>query len=263
VETKTPPTLYGGRIVNGNLQSAVQEYRHPDGRSILLVGLVHLAEPDYFAEIRKITEEVEESGATVLFEGVRGRTEDREMSDEERSAIIALDQALDTKNKEIVRLFGLPWVDQDDSVLSPCFPRWEPADTNVLDVVRLFGPKNATMVAPLAAHLEHYKQLKETHGEHSAAFKKARDQFVMAVAAAANPSRDESQYPGIGWMIPIIFTYREYVAALRTLETKGDIALLWHPGHMIHLGQIFVRYGFEPSETVEWLTAFNATQTET
>jgi hypothetical protein len=267
LSTNSTPTLYGGQIVNGIFQSAVQEYRHPGDRSILLIGLAHVAEPEYFATIRAITDQEEKDGATVLFEGVRGHTECREMSDEERLAIATQDQVLNAQNRDILSLFDLPWIEQDESVLAPCFTRWERADANELDMIRLLGPRNAAKVSSQAALLEHYRQLKETKGADSAEFKLAKAQVVAGktgLGFSADVARERSNghqdQSGNRWMLPYVFTYRECVAALRTLETPGNVVLLWHPGHMIHIGQIFVRNGFVPSEDVLWLTVFRGVE---
>src|SRR5262245_45598280 len=103
--------MYGGRVVGGDLQTAVQEYRHVDGRSILLIGCVHMAEPDYFAQVRKIVDQAETSGATVYMERVSFAEEDRsDASDGELAAIRASRTALTTQYSDLPRLLDLPWV---------------------------------------------------------------------------------------------------------------------------------------------------------
>lgn len=261
--------MCGARIVKGELQSAVQEYRRQtDGRSILLVGLLHLAEPDYFGEIAKVVLEAENSGHTVYMEGTRIQEYTDVPSEEERAAIIQHDKALDIQYREVPKLLGIPWIYQGDSALAPYPSTWKSSDLNELQAIRLLGPANATVTAP---GLALYRWLNQDRGDGmraAAQFAAVRRTWVRGYFRTFVKEGGESQpplrrfllrvlrkpSPVKPWLNAIIYSHREHLAALCALGDGGNVVLLWNPGHMVGIGEVLARNGFEPGEPT-WYTA--------
>jgi hypothetical protein len=271
--------ICSGRVVKGDMQTAVQEYLRADGRSILLVGCAHLAEPDYFADLRKIVDEAEASGATVFMEGPSLRADDANVSDAERQAMHDSHDALNTQHRELTALLDLPWIYQGDSALAPYPSTWRSNDAREVDMCRLVGTNNMVDLAPSAAKYERFKILKETKGAESLPYITARTKYVQSYMwrfkerskAAAVSLRMRFLIPrttrsitrlfsrkpaptGNGWMNPYVYTYRECVAVLTALDTDGNVVMLWSPGHLCGIGRILTRNGFEPQDPL-WLTA--------
>lgn len=276
----TEKLMYSGRVVDGGLQTAVQEYRHPAGRSILMVGCVHVAEPDYYTEVRKIVGEAEAFGATVYMEGISFKDNSADdASEDELAAMHASREGLSRQYEDLPALLDLPWIYQGQSALAPYPETWQRSDGRQLDMIRLVGPQNAVGLAPSAGKYEWFRQLKESKGAESLPYIMARGKWVSSFIyqfkqwnwAQRSLSRiivrvrgsigrivrlitRKPAPTGNGWMHPYIWTYRECIAALRALETKGDVVMLWHPGHMLGIGKILARNGFEPQEPRQWLT---------
>lgn len=279
-------TLYGGRVVNHGLQTAVQEHRHPNGRVVTIVGCVHVAEPEYFQRIREVVDKLEANGATVYMEGVGQATTEAlwsEMPEEVRNAAEAQNAALHIQYTGLPDLFEVPWIYQGDdkSALFPYPETWRSSDCNKLDMFYLLGPEAMAEVAPLAKHFEHYKRLKEKD-PYGLAFTVARQKYwaryievfrvhgrairlaVKFVGRLAFAKRKLARLltrkplpKGNVWMNPFVNTYRECVGAITALKDGGDVVLLSHPGHAIALGQILYRHGFVPQEPT-WLEATHA-----
>src|SRR5215208_5751473 len=77
-------------------ETSAQELLHPDGRRIVLMGLVHVAEPTYFEEVWKlVTEETDSRKATVFYEGVgkSKKSSSREMKEAQEKLLNTLDTA--------------------------------------------------------------------------------------------------------------------------------------------------------------------------
>ena len=278
-------SVYSGRVVDGGLQTAVQEYRHPNGRSILMVGCVHVAESDYYTQLRKIVDEAEASGATVLMEGARFKdTSAEDASQDEIAPMQASRAGLRTQYEYLPALLDLPWVYQERSALAPYPETWQRSDARELDMIRLIGPQNAVSLAPSAGMYEWFRKLKESKGAHALPYRIARGKWVnsfvhpfkqrnrttgslsrailRARRTVHRTIRAITRKPapaGLDWMRPYIYIHRECIAALRALDTKGDVVMLWHPSHVPGIGNILIRNGFKPQEPRQWLTACHKT----
>lgn len=275
-----------GRIVHGDLQTAVQEYRNPNGRSVLLVSCLHMAEPDYYKQLRKIVEDAEAGGATVLMEGKAEpdnagiNTGDDNLSAEESDAIDANYRAQKDGYIALPQVLDLPWVYQGESALAPYPDTWRGSDVPVLHMIRLGGPQHAAGWIPSATRMHETRRLKESKGAHSQAFRFRRltfakvyfndfrqigwvervcrrmiDRVRRGITGAVRLLTRKPAPVGTMWMLPYVYTYRECVAALSALAIEGDVVLVWHPLHMRGIGQILARNGFEPQEPRHWLTA--------
>jgi hypothetical protein len=275
--------MCSARVVDGGLRTAVQEYRHENGRSILLIGCVHIARLRYYEELRAIAEQAESSGATVYIESVQDGEGLATASKYELDAITVMREAVNTQYIGLTQVLDLPWVYQKQSTLAPYPETWRSSDVAAIDMVRLVGPENVTALSPSLSKVEQYRQMKETKGAESQSFQIAREiwatKYIYAhksnwttrtwahtvgliirgvsriVIPAVRMALRRPKLTDHAWMLPFIHTYRESIAALRALEASADAVLIWHPDHMVGIGQILARNGFEAQEPRQWLTA--------
>lgn len=278
-----PTPLAGARVVKGALQSAVQAYTHPDGRRILLVGCVHMAEPEYYRQVLKICTEAEAAGAVVHREGVilDGDGELADATDEERDAFRRQCAALHVVYSDFPDLLNLGWIwrGHDESALSPYPDTWENHDVAALTMVRLLGRDHVTAVAPMAAGYDRCARIKKMAGETSFVFKVWRRQFASEyISPSRRLNRVQRILPwmrrralkvmarvvcvltrrpapaDMSWTHPLVYTVREAVAAAQALGARRDVAVVWQPHHLPGIGQFLVRNGFTPGEP-DWVTA--------
>jgi hypothetical protein len=261
------------RVVDGSLECAVQVYRHPSGKTITAMSTVHLAEPEYFESLVKLALREEEAGAEVFLEclGTGGNP-----TEEEREAIDIHVRALMTQQVLGAELFNLPWVAEPKSALGPFLRKWSNADVDAVDLIRLLGPSQMDELhAGIFASYERMKAFKEKYGEDSARFRRRRWVFATAYITQYVHGRPIRAYiaavrsvvkavrfllrrkAAVGipdWVVPYANNFRECVAANDALACPKNVVVMWHPDHLKHMGQIWMRNGFVPDEA-EWLTA--------
>lgn len=119
------------RIHHGATQTRVDEYRHPDnGKIITLVGMVHIATPQYYKEVAAFAARlVRTRGAQVHYEMTKRPVGDEEMTDAERELIARLRANRNTE--AVAELLGL--VTQYDL---PILAGWVNTDITTLDLIR-------------------------------------------------------------------------------------------------------------------------------
>lgn len=281
--------IYSARVVDKGLHTAVQEFRHPDGRVITIVGCVHMAEPDYFAQVARTVKRLEFAGATVYLEGVGfadSRLNKGSWPVDIQHATQVQREAIDIQFNRLPELFDLPWIYQGDerSALTPYPDTWRQSDCSSYDMALLLGPLNTPLVTPLA---DTYDQVAQAKVNNPFVFAVQREQFVREtlrpfmnqrtasrailkvmratigvvvrpIAAAIRGMRRAPAPPTRAWTQPLIYTYRECVGAIAALRHDRDAVLLWHPEHAEGLGRILCRNGFIPQEPSAWLHATHA-----
>ena len=261
------------RVVDGELHCAVQIYRHPGGKTITAMSTVHLAEPAYFETLVKLALREEEAGAEVFLEmlGAGGSP-----TDEEQEAIDLQTRALDTQQMLGAELFNLPWVDESNSALAPFLRKWSNADVDGVDLIRLLGPSQVKQLyADIFANHEKMKALKEKYGEDSAQFRRLRWLFagsyihqyvhgrptrayaaaIRGIVKAVRFLLRRKPVRGIpDWVKPYVNSFRECVAAMDVVACPKNVVVMWHPNHLKHMGEIWIRNGFVTDEA-QWLMA--------
>lgn len=239
-------TASGLRKYRGNLQTAVQHYEHPDGRWILMVGIVHTAEPDYYKRLRYVVEAAEEAGARVHYEKIRGLDDDDvsgvARNDVELAALRSMREGRDIRFVQLPSLFGLDWVYQHDGAMAPA-SSWINADVLAIDFVRMLGPQT---VINMEKAIQRQKRAVDAVASSSPRLLRMhRRLFVDGYVRQKAPRK----------YVQAMCTWREYQAAVAALAEPGNLVLVWHGLHIAPIAEILVRNDFTLTGETQWITA--------
>lgn len=258
---KAPEEAYGQRTHARTLQTAVNTYRHPDGRTITIVGIEHIAEADYYLRMRKLVDELEAEGAQIRLEHTNPRhAADAARTEAERSAVEGF-RADARQRFSAYHAVGLPWIDQAESAMGEPGPNWVHSDVDVIDFIRLVGPHvmasrpQSAGSHRLAQQVERIKAAGRPLARR-AALLLIRSNLVDGMIKRGIYVR-RHEIPEGWWLHRIVNTWRECEEMRKVLARDGDTVLIWGAVHMLGFNEILTRNDFELVDT-EWLTAIDA-----
>ncbi|OLF05546.1 hypothetical protein [Actinophytocola xanthii] len=250
-EARVRDELFGVRTVKNELQTAVNVFTHPDGRTVTIVGIEHLGTPEYFAQLRKVVDELEAAGASVRLETFQGQDNaDAARDQAELEALRRLHDSIASRFNAWSEL-GLSWIGQRDSVMSTA-PSWTHSDVADIDLVRVLGPEyHPASGKELQSKIEWIRQRNATYGLALLRYLEGWKQ----VRRGDDVQKDKHHVDW--WAKQVISSWRECVELTKVLGQEGDTVLIWGAPHMKGLSQGLLRNGFELVDT-QWFTACTA-----
>lgn len=244
----------GLRVRRGHVETAIHTFRRmEDGRTITLIGTQHVGEPDYFAELRKVIDEVTAAGAVVHWDLLRGKSADAEAAAQtsaERAAFGELNrETLDTTPNTPKRI-GLGWVRQVEGL--PPGPDWVNTDVTAVDMVRLLGPVRASRRRPSVGA----RMLETVIAKYEADLSDANRRFVQACYYSQLKKSVRRRARGIADPVraAVVGTWRECNAVAVALAETRDVVMVWGAGHLAGFAAILLRNGFGLAST-RWVFA--------
>lgn len=251
----TDDLLVGARTVGKRYETAINTFhRADDDRTVTLVGIEHLGELDYFAQVRKIIDELADGGAQVRLEQLQDKNGevDKPRTDRERQALDALHDNMKTRFAVFAEL-GIPWVEQDEGGLAPA-PEWVQSDITAMQFVRLMGPDfivgNKVIDAP-KRQLELVRSMK-TAGA-TTRLRLLRKAIVgSAIARGDDAGGSKERYAER----MVMRGFRELTESLKILDAAQhtDVAVVWNGGHHPGMAHVLTNNGFTLTDT-RWLVA--------
>lgn len=251
LEVQAPvENMSGVRRVGDTMESAIQTWRHSDGRTITLVSCPHLANPEFYVALRAIVDKLEAGGAEVHCEGVFPSNEPAQDNDAEFLAAQAQHDSLTVQYETLPKLYRLPWVRQDYTVMAAA-TTWKNYDATPRDMARLLGwaAGNASLSVPLSAQVDEARKA-AAGGPDSTQYRQDRKAFVLSYLESADQGM-----PAGHWMTPYMGFYRECIAMAAALGVPGDVVMVWHGGHFAGFAPVLKRNKFEMDDDVQWLVA--------
>lgn len=248
------PALRGIRTHKGTLQTAVNWFSRSDGRTVVIVGVEHVGEPDYYTTLRKIVDTEAGAGAQVRVERILDRDDpDAPRTEDERVGMAALREQLANRFDMFTEL-GLGWIAQNDSPMAGD-PQWIDSDVCAIDLVRLRGPQEFTKMTQLTAP----QQLAATIRHQKARGKKLTLRMMRYALVSKAVSRGDLAAKGKmhrGWWDQVVmYSWRECTEMTKILAGSHDhIVAIWGAPHMRAMSQALLLNGFELTDS-EWFTA--------
>ena len=232
----------GVRVVDGRLETAVWTLRHPKtGRTVSLVGTMHIADARYFGELSGIISELAADGAQVQVEGITHRDEDqlsgwegdrlaeaRRWEDPERAGL-----AVALLRLESQRLLNLP-------------EGFRNIDLSHVDLLRRVGwdeYRRLFSPGPVPAAVPQFSPLLRA----VLRFQLRHSRSIEALRSLSPRHRRVNR---------VVIDERNAVAfagAAESLE-RTDVALVWGADHLPGLARLFGRAGYRLL-TTRWVDA--------
>lgn len=243
------------RIRHRALQTPVVRFEHPkSGRSITVIGTIHIGTAAYYEQLRTMISEMESGGAVICYELVAPGTEQElaAASDEERAALDAFMPARPPEHPPEVATEALSrslgWVDQASAlVLSPS---WLNVDMTSLEFVRRAGPQNLLSwpddPAEVRTGLTQDQHDDLTVARFAVLFRLA--QFAGFLRFARFLFRRMSN----GNFTNVMFDERNR-HVLASLPADSDAVLLWGAGHLPGFATGLRNAGYRRRDTT-WVT---------
>ncbi len=221
------------------------------GRSVTLIGTMHVGQPAYYQAIHDRAAALEAAGALVQYEALYDApdSEWEKAAPDERAARDALNRGLDYLYSFAGPLFDhLGWAGQRDELRYE--PSWEHVDISDLDLIRAAGP------AAVLARMNRVSEL-------AAAFD-ALDPHLEAAAVSLAfrfwrflPGRYRRPEPGTehhDQAFEQAVVHRRNQHALAALPPGRDAVLIWGSGHLPGMTSALEQAGFR-RRAQEWLPA--------
>jgi hypothetical protein len=255
--TTTDPALMGLRTHKDSLQSAVNTFKHPDGRTVTLVGVEHIGEPGYFTQLRTVIDATVATGAQVRREGLLDSEDASDArSASEREGLTAVNAQLNIRFKPYTAL-GLDWVGDKHGL--PSEPTWIHSDIKNAEMVRMLGPARLARMPQLVApqrQLAEINALKAKKAYHRLRWMRIKlvDDIVKRGTKCQKGTLHQREH---WWDTQTFYAFRERCEALKLLEQDGDVVLLWNPAHLRGFSEALLRNEFAHTES-QWLTVLKA-----
>ncbi|HSX01440.1 MAG TPA: hypothetical protein VLF67_04325 [Candidatus Saccharimonas sp.] len=254
------------RIHRGQIQTPVWTYRHRDsGRTVTLVGMMHVGEPAYYAAVQSLVASLVEAGAVVQFEGVRTASAEEmaTATPRELAAIASINQLLQV----ITRMGeGLGWTSQKTGLKYD--PAWTNVDLNDLELVRLLNLADLDRAVADAA--EQMTELEQTDPVMMAAsmamifraMHSRSGRVMVDVLSAFNRAQRRRHQPADAEPAPDLDQLHEVVVGQRDpVAVEGiwraaahqDVALIWGAAHLPGMGALIEEHGYQRI-SASWLS---------
>lgn len=236
------------------IQMPVRRFTNPDtGSQITYIGMLHAAQPAYYAQVATLLADLETQGATIHYERVHQPT-DAELahaSDQQREDATQLKERLDADYDRMSSI-GLA-LQRDEFVLRES---WENHDISLLGAARFYGPE------VLRQQREAEKQAAGLvyDGLTKPVLRAFLLQSLAACVKVAIGAADfEIIFPHVERQLA---TLRETIAlcavdAHLAAAPGADLALVWGAAHLPHFTESLALRGFKEDGETTWITAID------
>jgi len=242
------------RTTDDSLQTATVTYAHASGsREVVLIGMQHVADEEFFYRIAELLDEEEEAGSAILYEDVRCLTAEEAAGLSGKDAeVLRIFDGVFAAQLAMARSSGL--AHQADAL--PPRASWINTDIPLSDLIGSFQPSDLTSVmvssavAPPAP--DDLPNEPNPFSEFVVDFK-FRNSHVLTLAAE------------LMWLSPktrrvrrIILDRRNEAAfsgIRRALATHDRVVTFWGVNHLPGIGRLLKRDGFSVTD-VAWNTVY-------
>lgn len=238
------PQGLASRTRRGVLETAVNTYTGNSGQTITLVGMVHIAESEFYAECEQIVTRAEKAGAVVHYEAICDRGEPR--SSIEADLVDRFKGG--TAYARIADLLGgLALQHKTDLLIQP---HWVNTDVSTVELIRLL-PNAEEFVATL-------EKVEASVDDITPEMLRLLDWAlrhlsllgpVITLHSLLSPRRRTRSSER-----KVIIGHRNRIAAEAILTESRDVIALWGAGHLEGIGNILEQSGYRKTHT-RWLPA--------
>jgi hypothetical protein len=229
------------RLVDRCLQAPTVSYAHPDtGRSVTVVGTLHVGEQAYFNGLRGVIDGLSAAGMLVHSEGSRLLPCDEpDITDAEQQLLSDLRRCHELEQR---RVAGLGWVGQVAGLGYP--PHWQITDLNQLQIIRRCGPDT---IGRTVARMRKSLDWPDSDPRGVARFRFATAVSLHALARSPKPARRDTD--------AVLLHARTALALDRLDATNRDTVMVWGSGHVPGLDAGLRQRGFLATAEPQWHTA--------
>lgn len=233
------------------LKAPIRTLLNPDtGSSVTLFGMLHAAQPEFYATIAQKVAELEAAGAMVHYETVRPPDQD-ELNATPELGRVGVQMISKQFEMSLAGFVDCGLVLQREQM--PPAESWENHDISMIEAVKFYGPTGIRELAQALASGQNV--LDELHPLITRAFTLQILQSEIAVAAGRSPR--ESVFQGIDRQLSI---HRETLALaaadLHLVSDPGsDLLLLWGVAHLAGLTSGFIKRGYKVEDGEQWVIA--------
>ena len=230
------------------LQTPQRVYVHPDtGRTITLIGMMHVGEPRYYTDVKAAVAECEAGGAVIHCEGSGKRLADESLiglTPAEAELIQELQRGERLKAQRLP-MFG--WVEQL-TALAPFPETWQFIDLGRVEVIRMTGTD------------ELLRNTRRTNNLMDWADDDTKTPYVCRISIALGFRQHASDSPRIQRKLTlpihqVLVEHRNKLAMDAVHATRQDVVLLWGAKHLPGMEADLRDHGYQRvAET--WRTAF-------
>jgi hypothetical protein len=234
-----------------SLQTAVVWMRQRQTRRlVLLVGVVHIGLPQYYAQIQALISAHEQAGGVVLYEGLGGLTADEitGLSPPERAIYRTL-APLHDLYRTLARGLGLVF---QGEALRYDREHWINADLSLRELVRRWSEAGAPTLPLSLAGAGEVAFPRGWVGEATGA-----TMLLLTPALLRVMSGLSARIPTIGRLRELLLSDRNRTAldAMEAATPNRDVIILYGAAHLTGLMQGLARRGFT-ADTAAWYTAY-------
>jgi len=244
----TPPML---RIYRRYLQTPKRRYRNAAGRTVWLVGLLHVGQRRYYQQIRQDVDMLQDDGAKVHYESTKMTAAQIDLARPNRAEQEFLELLYDPNRKRYSPTQHWGWVDQLDgfSGYTPggALPRmwpsgWEQHDLTALQIARQVGIEYEVRRVR-TMHLENDAASRSRRIRSHFLAHQAMMYWIMARLGRIRNSTTDA----------VVIDARNTKAIKDADRVHGDVVLLYGASHLDGLHQLLCGRGYEMTEE-SWYT---------
>ncbi|HKX24254.1 MAG TPA: hypothetical protein VJM46_03370 [Candidatus Saccharimonadales bacterium] len=231
-----------------SLQTPQRVYTHPGtGRRVTLIGMVHVAEPRYFAEVKEAIEKCEANGAVVHNEGSAKRLADESvigLTPGEAELIQEL-QRCERLKAQRLPMFG--WADQNIAML-PYPDTWQFIDLSRVEIIRMTGTEELLRNTRRMNHMMDWAD-----GDTKTPYACRLSIAVAFRRCASNSPRVQKKL--VQPIHRVLIDHRNKVALDAVHASTQDVVLVWGATHLPGMEADLRAHGYVRLEEA-WRTAF-------
>lgn len=220
-------------------------YVGPSGRTVTLIGMVHIADAEFYTVCEQIVADREGAGAVVHYEAVTDRGEDRSKVETDLIYRLNSNDAIAT----VATLLGGLALQHRTNL--PIQPHWVNPDISLLELLRLvpdaeeFVAVSERVGSSLEDMTPEMLRLLEWALRHLPALRGAIAAHSWISPRRRRVRRAEQQ---------VILAHRNNLAAKAILAESRDVVALWGAGHLDGIGTHLTQSGYCRTHT-RWLPA--------
>ena len=230
----------------GALQTPVHRWRRDD-QAISLVGMVHVAERDFYSRVQRFADDAAGQGAVVHYERVKPHDPAAVLTGCERKLLPPPGEAPQPWMRTLARTMGLTY--QLDGLTVR--PEWQNIDVDRLTAIRSMGPKAARRLFEQPDFIDDLTELspdwQRRFGD-ALRFTVRGLPMLRLMPVSLTLGRPATR---------MVEDWRNVLAATAALDAVAQqpVVMLWGAAHLAGMGDIFEANGFELQRPVIWLDA--------